>query len=54
MNQLLISLEDGESDLLDFVTDETMTEFELHWDEKAFQEQIKENQTGEILSYPKF
>lgn len=54
VNQLLISLEDGESDLLDFVTDETMTEFELHWDEKVFQEQIKENQTGEILAYPKF
>lgn len=49
------TLDNGESDLLDFVNDPDIEEFELTWDEEEFNKQISKNKTDTVkLPYPKF
>lgn len=54
---LQYTLEEGESDLMDFVTDETKDEFELHFDDDQYTYYYNEGkqkyQTARV-SYPKF
>ena len=56
-NTLNEVLEEGESDLLDFVTDPDKEEFELQFDEEKYQayyEQGKEKYGATKVGYPKF
>lgn len=50
-------LDEGQSDLLDFMTDETVEEFELHWPEEEWQRTLQQAQQiypNTLVRYPKF
>lgn len=50
-------LDEGQSDLLDFMTDETIEEFELHWPEEEWQRTLQQAQQiypNTLVRYPKF
>lgn len=49
------TLDDGESDLLDFVNDENQEVFELKWDSNEFQQKQSDfSSETDRLKYPKF
>lgn len=49
------TLDNGESDLMDFVNDEKIETFNLNWNMDEFKKQLEKNDDdNEILPYPKF
>lgn len=53
LNYLAEVLANGQSDLLDFLTDEKAEIFELHWDEDKFQQAVAATPTT-LIPYPSF
>ncbi len=51
LNDVLV---DGEVDLLDFLTDESIESFELIWNEEDFNQVKKEYPNKTYVSYPKY
>lgn len=45
---------EGQNDLLDFLMDESIESFELHWDEKVFAEQVSKLDKETFVPYPKY
>lgn len=53
---LEVCLEEGESDLLDFVCDEQANEFELHWPTDIYERcyEAEKAKDASFIAYPKF
>lgn len=47
-------LTEGQSDLLDFLMDETIETFELKWDDSVFEKRLETIKTNTFVSYPKY
>lgn len=57
-NYLVEILTEGQSDLLDFVTDDEVETFELHWSDEAFEQELAKQKTKNdqsvFIPYPKY
>ncbi|AWN19731.1 DUF3013 family protein [Streptococcus sobrinus] len=45
---------EGLSDLMDFLTDDSIQEFSLHWDKEAFENGRAELEETELYGYPRY
>ncbi|WP_165866621.1 DUF3013 family protein [Vagococcus vulneris] len=45
---------EGQSDLLDFLTDDSIEVFELHWDDEEFSVRINQAEFTEMAAYPSY
>ncbi|WP_242536909.1 DUF3013 family protein [Vagococcus fluvialis] len=51
LNEVLI---EGQSDLLDFLDDETIEVFELNWNDAEFEKRLSEIKNHQFVPYPKY
>lgn len=51
LNEVLL---EGQSDLLDFLADETIQVFELSWNQAEFESRIAAIESHQFVSYPKY